>query len=1423
MAKPNRSELAVLRGKTGSQSLAQWTEAFAGGDQETARLYLSVLGRFTGRPEGRGAEHDAYMGAYSPTTRRVYSHALVEFFEWIASKYGRVVAPPQVTRKDAEDYVGWLTTRPYSLEGERLRDGDQRDRLALYEIVRELGSADIDSIRARAPAWLVAAHPARDDAAKLDKEWLNRELGRMVLHDLLVRSPTIEELRKEDFRIGISIFTVTIPDGNTTHEVDLSDVFSYSLPAPRAVSRSTVSLRLAALASFWAALMSGENARGGPALITYNIFQDLAHRVRRGLAADNRAAASRRGRLTPQLIERLLKAADGPSLTDKRDAAILWFLVLTGARVTEMTRLRRDRPSSAEANRWPGWYDARANPPTVEFVRKGGFRQRLPYPPYALQALHAFQTELSKRAALVGMQSTDAHGAHYLPPTSPAWRYKALAEQPDAPLFPPVSFWGNNSSQNYQEFKPNADVRPEYRRSMSRHGVDAALKRVAKKAGFTEEEVALVHGHAFRHFAATAMSRQGKALREIQHILGHDSVTTTERYVEPETTPEALSGQNEILDYISKGASYEPPTPPVPVPARQPPIPKAQPSPPSRIIETHGVPARPVREKPTKREWPATRPEVQQPETLPAQSPRVDPEAVIPIENRLVALAPDGPMPPPGSEVRENISPPSPWWGYAGRGPLKPGQPPEDRAAQQEKLEFSRSDRRTRRTQSAATLYKKKGVDMVQANPWLAKHYDPWPINYGLGESSVLPWFARGSADVNGEVTVEVRSKTGQKKVVVVPPIPVLSLHQTDPALMQTHAKLLWQQVDAMRTRWLRTSPSRAFGLDRWWGVFLTMQIGLLNGTQRKFRWVPFGAPAKLGEEIHEHDEQYLVEWLEINADRYTATVRAFEDIARLRGSSETERAEWLEFQRTWRDASVIGVSPAEELPDWFIVSDPVHDIYDQSPEEWEWFAKWIGAVTGQKLTPVREASLKDEMVVTDNERSVRIEQARTLLQGYYDTVSTLRGTSGEARSAERTTLKFLTDQLAEFGVPDPAQMLKEGKLKKRQRREANIEQLLAMAFPAVEVAEVDPNVLKSKLFDADTLRLDLTNRTISHTDEFRKLFAERYDGRDSECVVRRAARGMWEHVKRHGIPIQRGAERSSEYSLLYSVMLSYMAWIFPCPEEIERRMAEEGLESKEGLLVWLNGVRRTGHRMVTTTQDQDENALRVLAAEEGLDRKSADEVMEAVLVVDSLRAEVALPAPEITEAVARSVVKSGNVSVSGGTVVVRRRPSPRQLRAEEQAPEPPETEQEQPPASEPVPSAEEPTVLRSGRPTVVRRRAGERPKRPAPEPVRQEEEAEEMEWLQQAGPEWLATVGGTMSEEREAGFEGAGLQEERMGSEPDVEQTEEQFAEGLTENRRGARYMTLGAYMAGSGYVANAERVLPSAIRMMAAMTLPF
>lgn len=1197
---PNRAELARLRGKTDSQALALWVEHFGEGDPGLAARYAQVASSFLYGEEESGSV--PYIGKLSPATRASYAYAITEFFEWAARKHGRVVPPHQVTRKDAEDYAAWLATRPFSLEAERLRDGDTPDRLALYELVKKLGGADIGTIAAELPVAVKRAHPDPQGTAPLDMTWLGHELGRMVLHDLLVRAPTMDELRKENPNIGITVFTVDVPQGDRLVPMPLASIFQYQVPKPRAVSRVTIALRLAALSSFWDALTDGENTTGR-GVIEFNIWKNVLHRVRRGLESERRAARARAGRLTPQLVERLLLAADGPSLEKKRDAALLWFLVLTGSRVSAALQLRRGRPDVADEKRWLGWLDDRSDPAVVELVLKGGKRQRLPYPPYALRALAVFQAELDRLAPPVGAQWSDPRAPGYIPRGSIRWRYRELSREQDAPLFPAISFWGANTRSNYEPLKPNPI---DYRKPMSRVGVYKILKRIARRAGFTDEELALVHGHTFRHFAATAMSKQGKPIREIQAILGHESIVTTEGYLEEITSPAALSGQNEILDYISGATPREPPAPPGDMPAREPPKP---------VIRTYGV----------------------RTDERPVEAPRVvTPKSEPPPKEGLVEVS--GGDVPAAFDVRNGVSAGSPFYAYEAFDP--------DRKLAKEPLHFTMVEPRSARTRKAATLYEKRGKDMVQQEKWLREHYDPWPLSYGLGEASLLPWFARGSASKTGEVTVEIRGKSGERKAAVVPPLPVLAPEQL---YSEVKGQTLWALVQAKREEWIASAPTKAFGLDRWWGAFQEIQRGLADGTHGKFPWVPFAAPGTVGKNIRAHDDEYIATWLEKNADRYTTTVRAFEHIERPRGGPREEE-EWTAFREQFARASLIGVSPAEELPEWFTADDPVKEIYDKSPEEFSWFAKWLGAITGQKLTKTRKDERTEQKHFAEEARTARIETARELLRGYFEIVASLRNATvrGDREEAdrERVHLKVLTDRLAEYGVPDP----KEEQKGMPRSLDARIETLLREAFPEADVELIDANVLRSDLFDTETFRLDTGKHTVVHTAEFRKAFADMYDGRDSECIARRAARGMWEHVKRHGIPVkQRGTERSSEYSLLYSVMLSYMAWIVPCPAAIERRMADATDGAFTGARArarYLSGFRAASARILRTDTDLDERALQLLVQEEGLDEAGAAEVLEAALVQDSVRAETALPSQPVAEAIARTAVTSGHVAV---------------------------------------------------------------------------------------------------------------------------------------------------------------------------------
>lgn len=1271
---PNRHELALLRGKRAPEHLAAWVEAFAEGDEELAKRYAVAIATFLGDSAPiAGQEWSSYIGKLSPHTRAAYSFAVTEFFEWASRKYGRVVPPHRVLRKDAEDYANWLANRPWSLTEEKLHDTDQELRRAVYDAVERVGPADRSSIYA-------ALHPAVRQIMDLDQ--LTFTLGRMVLHDFLVRSPTLSQIREQHPRAGIDQLAIPIPlpDGNWT-SMNLADVFQYAVPPPRGVSRSTIALRLSALSTFWDVLAQGENIPGGQAILQHNVFKGLKKRVNRGISRERKASSAAR-RMDPSLVSRLLAYANGAStLPEKRDKALLYFLVFTGARLSEAINLRRGEPMPSEVTRWPGWFVGNTEPPVVRVRRKGGKMQSLPYPPVALRALADFQYDLDRRAAPSNAQSDDPSAPHYLHSNSPRWRYRELSRLPDAPLFPPVHFWGANSTYNYQEFKPNVRNTygpPTYRRSMSRAGVYKLLVRMAENAGFTAEEIAQVHPHALRHFAATAMAKGGKDLREIQSILGHESVMTTEGYLEDVESIVALSGQAEILEYLSQfeGAQEAVPAPPphAPKPVRR------------EVIETYAVPVpaasgRPAPAAAGRPPVAAGKPRKKAP-TVPQPPPPgvpptpkqelaaiqaaapayVGPEA--PAENALavappadddsdvqVHATPSGHVTTVGDEIVAIEGEPVPPEVKAKvmldqiRDNKSPGSPDDVYEALNtgdhwELIEYTALTPRTSKDAKLVTIstsgWRKKNQDLVQrqtkTHRFLADHYDPWPLHYGIGTVSLLPWYSIAQAQKMGKksgkpgILMAPDPVTG--KMVEVPPLPVLSPAQIAPEAGANDAVLegleqlygLWLSGDPAQG--INPSPSRTFGLVRWFGFFAYSTGKLMSFLRRKQeeykklqsksfnvpqpnmpKWGGYDEMLEVGKFLRTHKDSWVLDWFRVNSHTFITTRDAF--LQELRRRHEGDRPGGSEFDIPFNVVVAESLSLPASLPDWFIDDDPVKAIYDRSPEEWERFAKWIANITGQKLAKARLAARGAEAELAEKSWEEKREEARELLIYYWEEIMTplrfigmlkrgrhvvlperyadLAGedatTLNRTRKALEATREDWVKRLNELGIPDPQTMgevqeedAQEGEEQKQSAakdeelfvrdRQKRIQAILERYIPEPNVKEEQEetaNVLRtSKLFDADLLNIDYKAHTITHTPEFRQQFAKQYDGRDSELVMRRAARAMWEYAKDHG-QVDRPPDAKKGYQALYSVMLCYISWIVPSPERMEAESIAAG------------------------------------------------------------------------------------------------------------------------------------------------------------------------------------------------------------------------------------------------------------------------
>ncbi|HFC36056.1 MAG TPA: hypothetical protein ENJ49_00055 [Candidatus Moranbacteria bacterium] len=168
--------------------------------------------------------------------------------------------------------------------------------------------------------------------------------------------------------------------------------------------------------------------------------------------------------LEPQELERILAGAQGKTLRELRNRAILELLFSTGLRVSELTSLNRDQ----------------INLQTQEFsVRGKGGKLRIVF--ISDTAKTALEKYLQKR--------TDIDPALFI-------------------------------RTNKIGFTKEDDLR------ITPRSVQRIVKQYARKAGIVKD----IHPHTFRHTFATDLLANGADIRNVQEMLGHSSITTTQIY-----------------------------------------------------------------------------------------------------------------------------------------------------------------------------------------------------------------------------------------------------------------------------------------------------------------------------------------------------------------------------------------------------------------------------------------------------------------------------------------------------------------------------------------------------------------------------------------------------------------------------------------------------------------------------------------------------------------------------------------------------------------------------------------------------------------------------------------------------------------------------------------------------------------------------
>jgi integrase/recombinase XerC len=170
--------------------------------------------------------------------------------------------------------------------------------------------------------------------------------------------------------------------------------------------------------------------------------------------------------LRPGEIETLLDSPDASEALGRRDRAILELLYATGLRVGELVSL--------------GWPDLDLSARVLRVVGKGGKERMVPFGAPAAEALRAWLADWRElRSAAAG------------------------ADPDDEPVL-----------LNHRGGRLTAR---SVRRVLDKHVAAAAV-------------ASGVHPHTLRHTFATHLLEAGADLRSIQELLGHSSLSTTQRY-----------------------------------------------------------------------------------------------------------------------------------------------------------------------------------------------------------------------------------------------------------------------------------------------------------------------------------------------------------------------------------------------------------------------------------------------------------------------------------------------------------------------------------------------------------------------------------------------------------------------------------------------------------------------------------------------------------------------------------------------------------------------------------------------------------------------------------------------------------------------------------------------------------------------------
>jgi len=479
-------------------SVTRIAEAWIRRDADKGRNFVSYLKDFL------------RLYITNDNTRRSYSFAILEFFDWYELTYRTIPMPDQVERSHALRYAEWLRTRDTGIEEFRLhRDASQKLEAAVYDVVKQRPGIHISDIRKSLAVNMDLVEMVSGETVlnveRDSPDGLNKFLACLVIAKVLSREPTVEELRAK------------YPEISVNDKID-ANVFAYSIDRhtdAKGFGRSgTIVARLNALSSFWKYVIdhTGENTGNKERALTVNIWKDpLGQYVEKASSFRKASRASK----TPdvELLQKLIdttgtehESAANQKFEDVRDRAILLFLFYTAVRASELGNLKRA--------------DVSGSPPVATVLGKGSRVRQFTIPGPAMDALRDLEEKIRQLAA-----DAEKRAPGKVPRVSRLLRS-------DAPLFPAIMRWGCQAKSE----------RAREEAGLTRQGIAMMQRRRCITAGILPgtPEFKRVHSHGWRHLAAKTSAAAGVPINIIQAALGHRDLSTTGIYTE-EQDPRAIS------------------------------------------------------------------------------------------------------------------------------------------------------------------------------------------------------------------------------------------------------------------------------------------------------------------------------------------------------------------------------------------------------------------------------------------------------------------------------------------------------------------------------------------------------------------------------------------------------------------------------------------------------------------------------------------------------------------------------------------------------------------------------------------------------------------------------------------------------------------------------------------------------------------